>query len=156
MLELYSQFSSHVLQMHSLLSTCHVVHIPFCRSCHQFVATFYVSPCFFPLLLCGGEQGSDSLEMSCGFCCFSTSPNPERDHALFIWFVICSATYWIIHLKKTLYQFCAQPISLEVQKEQSTSFWEQTVKCIWEQRFCQLLVAFVGLLLKPAKVLSMA
>lgn len=87
--------------MHSLLSTCHVVHIPFCRSCHQFVATFYVSPCFFPLLLCGGEQGSDSLEMSCGFCCFSTSPNPERDHALFIWFVICSATYWIIHLKKT-------------------------------------------------------
>lgn len=43
---------------------------PFCRSCHQFVATCFMCHRVF-LLFCGREQGSDSLKTSCGFHCFS-------------------------------------------------------------------------------------
>lgn len=100
------------------------IHMPcssyslFCKSCHQFVATCFL--CHYVGFrhppLCGGEQGSDSLEMSCRFHCFSSSRSPKGYLSFCIWFVICSAMYWIIHLKRNCTNCVLSPSASKFRK----------------------------------------
>lgn len=118
-----------MLELFSVFLTCFAdafsfIHMP-CSSCSHLqklpsicCCMFYVSPwfCFFLLPFCGAEQGSDSLEMSRRFHCFSGYLSPEGYLSFHIWFVICSAVYWIIHFKRNCTNCALNPAAWKFRK----------------------------------------